>query len=110
MKIPYHFTLLLAGSLCAVAQASSVQQAPDQGALVARQAALPSPVKALLARSDECLHWSGEDAYDAERGAQIEKAVTRLRCDTVAADAARLEQRYRKNPAAVKALREVQAQ
>jgi hypothetical protein len=36
-----------------------------------------------VARQQQCQHWMGEEPYDADRGAQINAMIARLRCDTV---------------------------
>ena len=65
---------------------------------------LPIPdqdVVAFEARAQSCEHWSGEDAYDAARGAEIDKAIRASRCDTLLNDSDRLRTANRSNPAAL---------
>jgi hypothetical protein len=64
-------------------------------------AALPSldaTVTAFEARAENCAHWSGEDAYDPTRGAQIGKMLKVNRCNTLLADAERLRAANASNP------------
>lgn len=74
----------------------------DDLAAVAKH--LPSDVRIFIARKDECHHWAGEDSYDAARGQQIERAIARLKCETLDRDEARLKRRHAKNVAVRKAL------
>ncbi|MEH3147713.1 MAG: hypothetical protein PGN34_20750 [Methylobacterium frigidaeris] len=67
-------------------------------------AKLPADVGAVATRLRGCGHWTGEDSYDAARGRAIAAAVKRLRCDALDEDEARLRRRYRRDPAALKAL------
>jgi hypothetical protein len=65
---------------------------------------LPHDVRAFIERKSECNHWGGEDPYDAARGKQIERAVTRLKCEALDGDEAVLKRRHAKNAAVGKAL------
>ena len=53
-------------------------------AQAARAAA--DPVAGVIERAEICLHFGGEEGYDAERRAQIAKAFEDNKCDTVVAD------------------------
>lgn len=66
---------------------------------------IPAEVAAHIDRAEGCLHWAGEEPYDAARRKQIESALARLRCSTLERDGAALKQRYRQDGHIVKALR-----
>jgi hypothetical protein len=60
-------------------------------------------VDALIARADACLHFAGEEPYDAARRAEIEKALTANRCETVVADGDALKVARPKDAARIEA-------
>jgi hypothetical protein len=62
--------------------------------LRARLAALPRPVAAFIERRADCNHWTGEEPYDAERRAEIERAIADLRCARIEKDERRTRARY----------------
>ncbi|MFV0623186.1 hypothetical protein ACBY01_04125 [Sphingomonas sp. ac-8] len=66
--------------------------------------AVPRDVRRFVDRRAMCDHWSGEEPYDQARNAQILAALTRLRCETIDADEAKLRRRYAQDPAALRAL------
>jgi len=55
---------------------------------------VPADILGWAGRRLGCDHWMGEDAYDAERGAQIEAALAKLQCASLEADEAALVERY----------------
>lgn len=59
-----------------------------------RVAAAPRRVSAFVARRAGCNHFLGEEPYDRERAAQLEKALRQLRCDRIDADQQRLRMAY----------------
>ncbi|QEI04407.1 hypothetical protein FXN63_00060 [Pigmentiphaga aceris] len=67
----------------------------------------PPEVEKFLNRAEECEHWAGEEPYDKDRRKEIEAALDELRCDSIEAEKQTLQQRYRKNPAVLKALDDV---
>jgi hypothetical protein len=67
---------------------------------------LPADVKSWLSRFEQCEHWAGEEPYDKARGKEIDAAFDRLRCQNISADAQKLEQRYKNDPAVLHALEE----
>lgn len=58
----------------------------------------PTEVFDHVSRRLGCDHFGGEEGYDAERRAQIDAAVTELRCETLDAEAAALKRRHADNP------------
>lgn len=54
----------------------------------------PKIVKALIDRIVDCNHWSGEEAYNADRAKEIEKAIDDLHCDRLEADEATVLKKY----------------
>jgi len=63
-------------------------------------------VRDFVKRRVDCLHWTGEEAYDAARKAQINAAYDKLRCAALDADEAELKHRYGSNPALLRVLDE----
>ncbi|MDP3378098.1 MAG: hypothetical protein Q8S53_07010 [Brevundimonas sp.] len=62
--------------------------------LIIAAATIPPDILGWAGRRLGCDHWMGEEAYDAERGARIEAAVTELQCDGLEADEAALVAHY----------------
>lgn len=62
--------------------------------LITAATTIPADILGWAGRRLGCDHWMGEEVYDAERGAQIEAAVTELQCDTLEADEAALVAHY----------------
>ncbi|MGU3493475.1 hypothetical protein ACLBXM_05475 [Xanthobacteraceae bacterium A53D] len=88
--------MILALLLAGVAPAMS---APPNAEL----ASLPADVRAFIERRDGCDHFRGEEATDAERGAQINAALEKF-CTGTDAQLARLRLAYAGNKAVLKAL------
>ena len=65
---------------------------------------LPLDVQRLAVRRDGCMHWGGEEGYDAARRRQIARETTRLGCDALDADTARLRRRHAGDPASLAVL------
>jgi hypothetical protein len=68
--------------------------------------AMPRPVAAFVERRADCNHWTGEEPYDAERRAEIERAIRSLRCARIEEDEARMRKRYRNDAAVIAILDE----
>ena len=60
--------------------------------------ALPADIEDFLQRAEGCLHFAGEEPYDAERAAQISAAVTELDCEQLPHDTDVLMHRYQQQP------------
>jgi hypothetical protein len=65
---------------------------------------MPGPVTDLISRIVNCNHWTGEDAYDTERKAQIERAVSELRCAELETDEGSVLKKYDSDPSVLKAI------
>jgi hypothetical protein len=72
-------------------------------------AAMPADVGAYVDRRAQCFHWAGEEPYDEARSSQIAGAIKKLRCSALPYDDKTLRHRYRRSPAALKALRKAAA-
>jgi hypothetical protein len=68
--------------------------------------AVQQDVRDFLSRRAQCLHWTGEEGYDAARRAQINANYEKLRCAALDADEVELKRRYGSNPALLKVLGE----
>ncbi|MFS1291656.1 SH3 domain-containing protein [Pseudomonas piscis] len=66
-------------------------------------AQLPADASALIQRHEECQHFAGEEPYDAERRAELEKAVKES-CTGVDRQLATLRQQYKDDPEVLQAL------
>jgi hypothetical protein len=78
----------------------------DVPTLRQRLDALPRPLGAFVERRADCNHWTGEEPYDAQRRAEIERAIRDLRCARIEKDEQRIRHRYRGNAAAIAILDE----
>lgn len=83
----------IALAACRPAQPSD-PAAPAEAA-PAVEAAAPAPpadpVAAFVERAEMCVHFGGEEPYDAARAAEIAAAVQANRCEALAADGAALK-------------------
>ena len=57
---------------------------------------LPADVQHFIVRHDDCMHWAGEEPYDADRRREIERGVAAA-CTGLDASAVTLRHRYAKN-------------
>jgi len=55
---------------------------------------LPADVKKLVDRREECNHWAGEEPYNKARSRQIDKAMNRLKCDSIAKEVQEMRAKY----------------
>lgn len=63
-------------------------------------------VARFVERADMCAHWSGEEPYDDARRAEIGKALTDMRCDTLLRDGAALKVSRKDRPEDVRRIDE----
>ena len=70
----------------------------SEATIAAERKAAPKDVQALLDRREGCAHWSGEEPYDAERKAEIDHALSQLRCNRLERDDTQMRRKYRHNP------------
>lgn len=94
--------MLLALALMAVARLGDLEGYPEMETF----GPLPHDVRVLIDRRFGCNHWAGEEPYDRDRAREIARAVRVLRCDSVEREEKRLERRYARSPAVLKALAE----
>lgn len=100
MLVKWLVTLAALTTLIAVAQpAGAEMQAIDR-----LKSGQPPDIASFIDRQVGCQHWSGEEAYDAERATDIKKALRELKCQALARDERRLRTRYAKSPNALRAL------
>lgn len=64
---------------------------------------LPGEVTTFIQRHEDCLHFAGEEAYDEERRAELEKAVNEV-CVGHDRQLAALRSQYQDNPEVLQAL------
>lgn len=70
----------------------------------ALKAGVPAEVATYMDRRSGCNHWTGEEPYDAQRRADIEKAIAGLRCVSIDRDETDLRRRYATDPAVLAAM------
>ena len=90
-------------ALLALSVLSGPAAADFQATMDALTKDLPADAKALVYRIVDCDHWSGEEPYDADRRAQIERAIAELGCETLPRDEAALRRRYAAQPRVIEA-------
>jgi hypothetical protein len=66
----------------------------DPPALAGLRKDMPTDVSDFIRRAVVCNHWAGEEPYDDDRRAQINAAVSSLRCRELDADQATLRKQY----------------
>jgi hypothetical protein len=67
-------------------------------ALILAAMTVPASIDSYIDRRQSCVHWAGEEPYDARRARQIESALRRDRCDRIDSDERRLRRRYSGQP------------
>lgn len=87
-RFAFAFVALAIASLAAAAPARAGGEEPEYSA------ELPAEVVAFIERTEACLHWAGEEPFDADRKAEIEAAWREERCDELKADYAEMRRRY----------------
>lgn len=70
---------------------------------------MPIPVKKVIDRQIACNHWAGEEPYDAERAEEINTAITKLKCNMLDQDEARLIKKYKSRPEVKNAINQAKA-
>jgi hypothetical protein len=95
--------LLLALALAAASPAIQAD-ASLQAEVRARVARSPRDIRLFIERRANCNHFLGEEPYDRERAAELNKAIRELRCATVDRDERRLCQVYRRKAAVLRLL------
>jgi hypothetical protein len=88
--------LVLAGPWLVACQSApeQLELATDEGVVASR---MPADVKAFEERHQACEHFMGEPDYDAERRAELAKAVAEL-CPGLDAEGAALARKYADDP------------
>lgn len=66
----------------------------------------PPDIAAYVERRAGCNHWGGEEPYDKERAAEINRWGMKLNCRALDADEKALLRRYRSTPAYLKQIRD----
>lgn len=65
---------------------------------------VPADVGAYMDRAEGCWHFAGEEPYDAARRAEIDRALTELRCTRLKEDATALRRKYARSAPVLDAL------
>ena len=65
---------------------------------------IPPDLKAYAQRRAGCNYWPSEPAYDKTRKAEIQRRIRELRCETLDREEAKLNARYRGQPALLEAI------
>ena len=76
----------------------------DTNALVTGFKGLPPDATDVANRMASCMHFRGEEAYNAQRAAELNDAVQKLRCETVESELAAMKKKYVSNPTVISAL------
>jgi hypothetical protein len=84
--------------------APSSQAADPLAAYKAARAGAPADVATYMDRRAGCMHWAGEEPYDADRRAQINGNLAKLKCGTIDADEVALRRKYASQPSALAAI------
>lgn len=62
---------------------------------------LPKEAQALADRMEGCAHWSGEEPFDAKRGADIERHLKSLKCNAIEKDEATILKKFKAKKAKI---------
>jgi hypothetical protein len=64
----------------------------------------PQPVAAFIARRANCNHFLGEEPYDRQRRAELDRVIRELRCERIEIDERRMRSTYRHDVAILQLL------
>lgn len=67
----------------------------------------PADVSAIIDRMYACWHWTGEEPYDAVRKAEINQAVSDLKCEKYPDDYKAVQAKYAKDAKVTHVMNEV---
>lgn len=71
--------------------------ADDSPEVKALKKDMPQDVAAVIERIAGCNHWGGEEPTNKARADEINKAVTKLQCDSIEQDQAKITKAYQNN-------------
>ncbi|MEO9042406.1 MAG: hypothetical protein ABI292_07945 [Rhodoferax sp.] len=94
---------VVALALSLVVSGLALSQEPDD--VEALKLGQPKDVASYISRAFECTHFLGEPGYDRARAKEIDLALREWKCHRLDSDRARLTEKYRNSPQALKALR-----
>ena len=94
---------VVALALSLVVSGLALSQEPDD--VEALKLGQPKDVASYISRAFECTHFLGEPVYDRARAKEIGLALKKWKCDRLDSNRARLNEKYRDNSQALKALR-----
>ena len=100
--------ILLAGLVLLSMAAPAALPAQDLDAILARfnaarKTASPE-IATYMDRAEGCWHFAGEEPYSAARRAEINRALSELKCTTLKADGQALRRKYARSAPAIEAL------
>ena len=87
---------------------SALHALADDDPLIHLKKGQSKDVIELIDRLVGCTHWSGEEAYDAERKREIAAALADLKCEQLGKDVAAARKRYAKKSHTLKVLQEAE--
>ncbi|TAJ84279.1 hypothetical protein [Reyranella sp.] len=100
--------ILLAALVLLAMTAPAALPAQDLDAILARfnaaRKTAPEEIAAYMDRAEGCWHFAGEEPYNAARRAEINRALTELKCTTLKADGQALRRKYARSAPALAAL------
>jgi hypothetical protein len=68
----------------------------------------PLKVAKFIERRAGCNHFTGEEPYDPDRAAELDKAIRELRCARIDRDERALTRKYRDKPAILRLLKDTE--
>jgi len=84
---PIHSRWIAAAfSMLHIVSSAPAMAADSQATMNELKSGVPRPVGKLIERIATCNHWGGEEAYNEERKAQINKQMHDLRCSELKQD------------------------
>lgn len=88
---------------------ANTEVTPWQAKVNAYTTGLPEDVVSFIGRLDGCAHWGGEEPTNEKREKEITEAMTKLKCDNIDDDRAKLNKKYKKQPKVIKKLKDFPA-
>jgi len=89
--------MLRKGLILSTVLVSSLVVADDSAEVKALKKDMPQDVAVIIDRTVECNYWGGQESTNKARAEEINKAMTRLQCNSIEQDQVKIAKVYQNN-------------
>ncbi len=97
-------------AFCLITGCSFVDSGYAAGSVADAARAPPRSVRVFAERAELCMHFAGEEGYEARRRAEINRAYKKYRCSALSADKIKLLNAYRTNSPVTTAINAIETE